>query len=499
MRRVFFLYCALVSSFSFSGQIKNFDEYKEARKELISEVKELSGAHAIVLSEEEEKVNTYLTSLLTKECKKQRFLPALNFLACQKDIETSSLYSLLQHMPKGALLHVHPAALGDLRWLVTAATYRSDCYIYIGKKKEKLNPGCVRIFATPPNEDWEPISVARRRSGNSTQFDQKLYESFIVQVSDLSQPHVWERFQNCFYNFMGLFSDRDVYKTFIKRALLQLIQEDNVQYLEVREAPEEEVVVMYREIVAEIQKNFPFFSLRIICYSNRKKEGAKMIESAQETLRLKKKYPEIIAGFDLTGEEDPGHSTLYFAEDLLSIERMAQQEKMQLPYYFHGGETNWPFGTNLESPEGGISNDNLYDVLLLKSKRVGHGLSLIKNPLLMERFKQADIAIETCPISNQVLGYVHDLRNHPALTYFSAGLAVTISPDDPGIFGYEGVTPDFWEICVAWELDLRALKQLAINSITKSSLDEDRKVALLKVWREKWDAFIVDVLQNHKE
>ena len=64
--------------------------------------------------------------------------------------------------------------------------------------------------------------------------------------------------------------------------------------------------------------------------------------------------------------------------------------------------------------------------------RIGHGLALVRHPLLMEMARDRGIAIEVCPISNQVLGYVGDLRAHPAVAYINAGIPVVLSPDDPG-------------------------------------------------------------------
>jgi adenosine deaminase CECR1 len=371
--------------------------------------------------------------------------------------------------------------------------------MYVGENREKLVKGVVRIFPTaPPAQSWEPVQKLRQKSGNIALFDQQMYKSFVLSIEDISHPPIWAKFLSSFRHFAGLIADTAIYKTFIKNALLQLIQEDNVQHIEIRDGTHENIILMYKEINEELQKSTPYFTLKIICCAGRDKDRTKVLESAKEALRLRKKYPDIVVGFDLAGEEDGGRSTFYYIDDLLELNRLAEQEQVLLPYYFHGGETNWPFSSYFRPSEIDPIpfNDNLYDVLLLHSKRVGHGLSLIKNPYLMNKFKQAHIAIESCPISNQILGYVKDLRNHPALTYLHEGLAVTISPDDPGIFGYKGVTPDYWEACVAWELDLRALKQLAINSITYSSLSPDKKDDLLKVWEQKWNEFISTTLQN---
>jgi adenosine deaminase CECR1 len=59
------------------------------------------------------------------------------------------------------------------------------------------------------------------------------------------------------------------------------------------------------------------------------------------------------------------------------------------------------------------ANSNLYDALLLGTKRIGHGFNLALHPHLKEIVKEKQICIECCPISNNVLGYVKDLRCHP--------------------------------------------------------------------------------------
>lgn len=67
----------------------------------------------------------------------------------------------------------------------------------------------------------------------------------------------------------------------------------------------------------------------------------------------------------------------------------------------------------------------------------------------MEHVKKNKTCIELCPLSNQVLKYTLDLRNHPARTFLNYGIKITISPDDPGFFGYTGVTYDYFLLAIA--------------------------------------------------
>ena len=72
-----------------------------------------------------------------------------------------------------------------------------------------------------------------------------------------------------------------------------------------------------------------------------------------------------------------------------------------------------------------------------------------------------------------VLGYVNDLRTHPMKSMFSWGIQASINSDDPGLFGYEGVTLDWLYAVAAWELNIRDLKKLSLNGIEYGSITEE--------------------------
>ena len=91
-----------------------------------------------------------------------------------------------------------------------------------------------------------------------------------------------------------------------------------------------------------------------------------------------------------------------------------------------------------------------------------------------------------------------DLRIHPVRFMLHKGIQVSISSDDPGFFGYEGVTMDYVFAFLAWELDLKDLKKLSLNGITYSSLDKEQKDHLKNsVFIRKWKEFIDLVLEKY--
>lgn len=106
--------------------------------------------------------------------------------------------------------------------------------------------------------------------------------------------------------------------------------------------------------------------------------------------------------------------------------------------------------------------------------------------------------MEACPLSNMVLGYTLDLRNHPVRYMLHRGLQASISSDDPGFFHYSGVTLDYVYVTLAWELDLWDLKKLSLNGITYSNVKEDRKEHLKgEVFPQKWNEF-VEMLNSYQ-
>lgn len=111
--------------------------------------------------------------------------------------------------------------------------------------------------------------------------------------------------------------------------------------------------------------------------------------------------------------------------------------------------------------------------------------------------KYNDMCIECCPVSNFVLGYCLDMRNHPVRGFLHAGIPVSISPDDPGFMSYHGVTLDYVYAFLAWDLDLDDLKKLCINSIKYSSLSKEDREQLHKFFLYKWKRFLDYVIGKY--
>lgn len=154
-------------------------------------------------------------------------------------------------------------------------------------------------------------------------------------------------------------------------------------------------------------------------------------------------------------------------------------------FYFHAGESSDRLNTEL------------YDAILLGTKRIGHGFGLIMHPNLVDMVKEQNICVECCPMSNMLLCYCHDMRTHPVRSLLSRGVAVSFSPDDPGFFGSPGVTIDYLIAYLAWDLNLADLKKIALNSLTHSTIPEKDKAAVKEYFNYRWVKFLRFVRSNH--
>jgi len=191
------------------------------------------------------------------------------------------------------------------------------------------------------------------------------------------------------------------------------------------------------------------------------------------------------------GEEDAGYALIHYLENFMKLYK-SNTGQSSVPLYMHSSETSWPddlIASNLaDDPVSTI--DNSYEVLLLGTRRIGHGAALIKHPYLLEVIRQMNIAVEICMVSNQILGFNADLRNHQGLHFYRSGIPIVLSPDDPGTFGYDNLTVDWYEAFMGWGLSLADLKAIAINSLNYSAMTATEKTEAMNRWQILWNDYI---------
>ena len=71
--------------------------------------------------------------------------------------------------------------------------------------------------------------------------------------------------------------------------------------------------------------------------------------------------------------------------------------------------------------------------------------------------------MEMCPLSNVATGVTRAIDEHPIRRYFDRGLMVTVSTDDPGMFG-NNMTDELVVLREHFGFTAGELKQLQLNA-----------------------------------
>ena len=70
----------------------------------------------------------------------------------------------------------------------------------------------------------------------------------------------------------------------------------------------------------------------------------------------------------------------------------------------------------------------------LGADRLRHGIRAVEDPALVQELEERGIVLDVCPISNVRTGAVPSLEEHPLRELAAAGVACSISTDDPAMF-----------------------------------------------------------------
>jgi len=468
--------------------------YNEARKALVATDSAKRFSADVLLTPEENILNEKLVALRTRMKSRYDslgfFPPSRPFHDYKTHVEQTDLFKLFRNMPKGAIHHLHPTAGVDFKWLIDEVIRYPEGHVYWGGPSPEYIKGEIRFFG--PEEIPSGFRSVSELSKSDDHFKEELFELLtLTHETVVDSLDIWVEFQNVFERIEGAYSYKPLFGDYVENVAQNLI-DDNIMHMETRMffSPKYSIDASGRtvyfpidttlQVLKKTEKNIrnlhPGFTHKAIYTSLRFFSEERISKELVAAYQLRKKYPEFIKGFDLVAEEDKGNSTRYFKNSWDTRDSLQKVYGVDMPLYLHDGESN------------SQTIENLYDAVLLDSKRIGHGFNLMNFPEVIKLVKQKDICIEVSPLSNQILGYVKDLRLHPASLMLRHGVQCSISSDDPAIFGYAGLSYDYWYATMAWELDLRDIKKLVFNSLTYSTLDEIEKqealVALLKSWEQ---------------
>jgi adenosine deaminase CECR1 len=316
---------------------------------------------------------------------------------------------------------------------------------------------------------------------------------------------VWAKFQSIFRFIHGLIFYEPIYRLFIHEVLHNMHQ-DGCLWADIRLAmlmtlraegtgevlPRHDVIRVFGEVVAAYKSANPeFWGARVIWTQIRIFDADAIMETMKECVDAKLRHPELISGFDLVAQEDLGRSYHSHLPELLRFRHMCADAGVEIPFFFHAGET---------LGDGTETDHNLFDAVLLGSKRIGHGFSMYKHPHLMKLARERGICMEVCPISNEILRLTASIMSHPLPALLAHGVPVSISNDDPGILGQmetASMTHDFWQVLQAYDnVGLEGLGDLAETGVrfaafegVEVGVEEGVRRERLEEWGRRWEEF----------
>ncbi|KAI9837112.1 MAG: hypothetical protein M1819_000763 [Sarea resinae] len=495
-------------------------------------------ASAIVSKIRDEERRTIWTEALEAGLSQKggEIYPGAMFALAKERMESTVLWKIIQRMPKGALLHAHFEAMVDIGWLIDQAFATKGMHIYAPAalcSPSSLESGSVlfRFSTTTPqqssmiwSDDYTPSTLIPMDSaadsfpnGGRSGFMRWLKDRCTITAGESIQHHhgpnaIWRKFQSTFLILNSIIHYEPILRAFTRR-LFQQLALDGVRWVDLRavflhpywregcDIPDQGFEEMIRVLKDELVKfqateeGKYFWGCRMIWTVLRRLQT-----HMDQCIAVKKAFPDMIAGFDFVGQEEAGRPLKDLLPEIFWFRKRCAEEGVEIPFFFHAGEC---------LGDGDETDYNLVDAIVLGTRRIGHGFSLYKHPLLIDMIKDKKILVESCPISNEILRFTSSIMSHPLPALLSRGVPVALCNDDPAILGQEasGMTHDFWQALQGMEqLGLEGLGALAENSVRWAAFEDQAakdwtkdikdgtfgggiRAARMKEWLREWESF----------
>ncbi|KAL6903186.1 hypothetical protein GGI43DRAFT_401445 [Trichoderma evansii] len=439
---------------------------------------------------------------------------------------TSKLFEVAVKAPKGCLLHCHYDCLLPPDTVLSDARNQPNLYI---KADVPLVSEGLFAYALPQFDvfshniplvdstnmfsksyiggSWMRYSdFLAKFPGGAEKAEAWLHKRMVLKPEDAYHPKqtvdgIWQQFIRAVTVIRSMLGYETAYREHFRRVLWKFAQ-DGIMYAEIRvalnygfaiksddgtrELKQKEALEIFQSVLKEEVPKIHaaghiFYGAKVIYACMRSSSREAMLWCMENCIEMKQLFPDLVCAFDMQGQEDTGHPLSYWVPDLLEMRAKITQLNLDLPFVFHAGET---------LDHGGETDSNLYDAILLDTKRIGHGFSITKHPLLMQLCKERQIAIETCPISNEVLGLVPTTKSHHLPVLLANCVPCTVNSDDPGSWEASMLSHDFHQAMMGSEnMTLMGWRTIAEWSISYSCTSEATKKEMLNDYGKKWTEF----------
>jgi len=288
-------------------------------------------------------------------------------------------------------------------------------------------------------------------------------EALEVFLRKIDDSETLEAFLAWFQYSLPMMQTREA----LRRIAYELAEDnarEHVRYLEVRYAPilhTEEGLTLEQindavlDGLRAAERDFNIRTALILCGLRDRYESASL-RQAEVAVAY---YKRGVVAFDLAGSEAGNppkhhlHAFYYARNNMLNLT-------------VHAGESWGPESIHQA-------------VFYCGAHRIGHGITLERNPDLMQYFINHQIPLEICPTSNVQTRVVTSYEAHPLTKYVEAGLPITINTDNR-LFSRTTVTDELWRAHQHCGLDVHQLREIALNGFRHAFLPWAEKQDLLR-------------------
>lgn len=225
------------------------------------------------------------------------------------------------------------------------------------------------------------------------------------------------------------------------------------------------------------------FTLRFQSYVSRNNSPAQIFSGLYSSFASAKKS-RLIVGVNFVGPEN-GYVAMKDYKLHMRMFRFLNQRFPGVKLSLHAGELT----LGMVPPEG--LKDHIHDaVTIAGARRIGHGIDITyeaEAPALLQNLKKRNIAIEVNLTSNEfILGVKNEA--HPVTVYRRHGVPFVLSTDDAGV-SRNNLTGEYLLFVSRYKPTYRELKEVALNSIRYSFLNDDEKKIELERLMRRFAAF----------
>lgn len=242
--------------------------------------------------------------------------------------------------------------------------------------------------------------------------------------------------------------------------LLNNLKSQNVIYAEIRFAPQfhtkkgltqEDVIkaVLSARDCVNIKSNF------ILCVMR----GKDNMDENYETVNLAKKYlGKGVCAIDLAGAEAIFKTSEYH-------EIFEYAKKLDVPFTIHAGEADGP--------------TSVKDAISYGAKRIGHGVRVIEDDILLQEIIKEGIYLEVCPTSNIQTCICDTYSTHPIEKLYKMGVKTTINTDNMTVSNTT-LENEYEKLLEETNLEIEDIINMNINSINAAFISNQEKEKLME-------------------